>query len=211
MPALDNEFELEHCPHCRVARPHLIHLSTAQTNTHSGTRPRWWKFYRCVTCGGVVTAWSDSDKGQARQWFPQDEPIDESIPPLAREYLRQCRDSQHAPAGAVMLAASAVDAMLKTKQYVDGTLNSRIEEAARNHLITKEMAEWAHRVRLDANDQRHADKETSIPSESDAKRSLEFATALGEFLFVLPARVRIGISGAHEEQADPAKGRDDQA
>jgi len=75
-------------------------------------------------------------------------------------------------------------------------LYSRIEKAATDHLITAEMATWAHDVRLDANDQRHADEDASLPSQSDAQRAIDFAKALGMFLFVLPARVKRGISEA---------------
>jgi hypothetical protein len=91
-----------------------------------------------------------------------------------------------------MLAASAVDAMLKAKSYVDGSLYQRIEKAAEDHLITKDMAAWAHEVRLDANDQRHSDEGADFPSPEDAKRSVEYVQALGQFMFVLPARVAKG-------------------
>ena len=91
-----------------------------------------------------------------------------------------------------MLAASAVDAMLKEKGYRDGNLNGRIKKAAENHLITEEMAIWAHEIRLDANDQRHADESAPLPSEVDASKVIEFASALAQFLFVLPARVQRG-------------------
>ena len=92
-----------------------------------------------------------------------------------------------------MLAASAVDAMLKQRGYVEGTLYKRIEKAAGDHVLTSEMAPWAHAVRLDANDQRHADEAAVLPTPEDAKRVLEFALALGEYLFVLPARIARGI------------------
>jgi hypothetical protein len=91
-----------------------------------------------------------------------------------------------------MLAASAVDAMLKAKGLTEGTLYQRIEQAARDHLITDEMKAWAHDVRLDANDQRHSDEDASLPNEQDANRVIDFAEALGTFLFVLPARVQRG-------------------
>jgi hypothetical protein len=91
-----------------------------------------------------------------------------------------------------MLTASAVDAMLKDKNYKDGSLSSRIKAAAADHLITPEMAEWAHEVRLEANDQRHADELAVLPSEVDARRVLEFAQALAQFIYVLPARVEAG-------------------
>lgn len=60
------------------------------------------------------------------------------------------------------------------------------------------MAAWAHEVRLDANDQRHADDESPLPEIEDVKRVIEFARALATFLFVLPARVQRGISSAHK-------------
>ena len=95
-----------------------------------------------------------------------------------------------------MLAASAVDAMLKAKDYKKGSLDSRIKQAVTDHLITKEMGQWAHEVRLDANEQRHADENYAIPGEADANRAIEFAKALALFLFVMPNRVTRGIEEA---------------
>ena len=94
-----------------------------------------------------------------------------------------------------MLCGSSVDAMLKEKNYKDGSLYKRIDEAAKDHLITSEMAEWAHEVRLDANDQRHADESTELPTQAEAEKCIDFTKALGEFLFVLPSRVERGRKG----------------
>ena len=80
---------------------------------------------------------------------------------------------------------------------------ARIEEAAKNHLITSEMAAWAHDVRLDANDQRHADVAASLPTTADAQKCVEFARALAEFLFVLPARVQRGRQQDATVQTNP--------
>ena len=76
----------------------------------------------------------------ARETFPSSPEVDEALPEKARTYLRQALNSLSAPAGAVMLAASAVDAMLKGKGLKEGSLYSRIDKAATDHLITKEMA-----------------------------------------------------------------------
>jgi hypothetical protein len=51
---------------------------------------------------------------------------------------------------------------------------------------------WAHEIRLDANDQRHADEAQPLPDEAQAKKCLDFALALAEFLFVLPSKVQRG-------------------
>ena len=128
--------------------------------------------------------------------FPSGIEVDETLPDRAKEYLEQAINSMNAPAGAVMLAASSVDAMLKAKGLVEGSLYKRIKSAADNHLITQEMAEWAHDVRLDANDQRHSDMGAPLPSPEDARRVIDFVQALGLFLFVLPSRVQKGIQDA---------------
>jgi len=99
-----------------------------------------------------------------------------------------------------MLAASSVDAMLKAKGYTKGTLNERIDLAAQKHLITDEMAQWAHEVRLDANEPRHADQKAPMPDEEEAKKAINFTKALAEFLFVLPSMVSRGLQQARKEQ-----------
>lgn len=91
-----------------------------------------------------------------------------------------------------MLCASSVDAMLKEKNYKKDNLKTRIDEAANDHLITSEMAEWFHEIRLDANDQRHADESAELPTRPEAQKCIDFTRALGEFLFVLPGRVERG-------------------
>ena len=68
------------------------------------------------------------------------------------------------------------------------------------HLITKDMAAWAHDVRLDANDQRHADDDAPLPDGAQAEKVVEFAKALGTFLFVLPARVERGRKKAANQE-----------
>ena len=105
-----------------------------------------------------------------------------------------------------MLAASSIDAMLKDKGLKKGSLNDRIDEASKKNLITAEMALWAHEIRLDANDQRHADENAPLPTEADVKKVIEFARALAEFMFVLPdmvTRGRTAPTGAATTPATP--------
>lgn len=199
MPDLTNLFELDRCPHCRVDHPNLQVQAKFKTTTHAGDNPRIWKAYMCSRCGGAILASSNREDGWAYEIYPNMTVVDEAIPEPARTYLNQAIDSLHSPAGSVMLTASAVDAMLKAKKYKEGSLYSRINKAAEDHLITQEMAQWAHEVRLDANDQRHADERVSLPNSDDAKRCIDFVLALGEFLFVLPSRVKSGLANARNE------------
>jgi len=93
--------------------------------------------------------------------------------------------------------------MLKAKGYKKGNLYERIDQAAKDHIITDDMALWAHEVRIDANDQRHADEAASLPEEPEAKRCLDFAGALAQFMFILTAQVKQGLQQATQKQSSP--------
>nr|MDP2190909.1 DUF4145 domain-containing protein [Rhodoferax sp.] len=200
MPALlATQLVLARCPHCGVDKPNLVHSGQFEPIAYN-TQRRYWRVYVCVRCAGLVSAEAPGWDHDTFAIFPSPQDVSEDLPVRARAYLDQAISSLSAPAGAVMLAASAVDAMLKAKNLNSGSLYARIDEAAKTHLITAEMAEWAHDVRLDANDQRHADDELPLPDQEQAKKCVEFALALGQFMFVLPARVQRGIKIAKGQQ-----------
>jgi hypothetical protein len=193
MPNLSQNLVLPRCPHCAIASPLLNRVHHFDTNNHEGTAPRKWAIYVCGSCGGVISACAANHNKPILAFYPSAIEVNTEIPNRPRAFLQQAQESLHAPAGAVMLSASAVDAMLKIKGYTEGSLYLRIEKAVEDHLITNEMATWAHEVRLDANDQRHADQAATLPTQQDATRVIEFASALAEFLFVLPSRIQRGL------------------
>jgi hypothetical protein len=94
------------------------------------------------------------------------------------------------------MAGSAVDAMLKALGYTEGSLYARIDEATAAHVLTQGMADWAHEVRLGSNRPRHADEDRPHVSAAEARQSVEFAESLGNFLFVLTAKINRGIESA---------------
>jgi hypothetical protein len=191
---LQRHLRIARCPHCGVDRPNLATVWENFTTNSEGENKKLWRAYVCARCGGITTACANDSDHYTDGIYPYDEGLpSDSIPAKARAYLEQAIASRHAPAGAVMLSASSVDAMLKEKGYSDGSLYSRIDAAADDGLITEGMAKWAHRVRLDSNDQRHADVNAGLPSPADAKRSIAFTDALAQFLFVLPAMVVAGL------------------
>ncbi len=195
MLTLSENLKLERCPHCGTANPNLHRKHHLQTHDHTGGRPLIWAIYVCGTCGSVVSACAANHNQPVQDFYPKFESVDLEIPERPRAYLKQASESMHAPAGAVMLAASAVDSMLKVKGYSEGSLYARIDKAAADHVITSDMAAWAHAVRLDANDQRHADEAASLPTVQDAQRVLSFAATLAQIMFVLPSRVSRGLQG----------------
>jgi hypothetical protein len=202
---LHGQLALGRCPHCNIDNPNLIqHWGPFNTTDYRKQNPRFWCLYMCLSCGGgVLAAAANAQDAPITEVYPEGHAVDSAVPEVARDYLQQANETLHAPAGAIMLAASAVDAMLKEKEYTDGTLYERIVRATENHLLTEEMSQWAHIVRLDANAQRHADEESSMPTAEEAKRTLHFANALAQFLFVLPNMVAEGIREASQPPNDP--------
>lgn len=194
MPLLNKQFGLPRFPHCQIAKPLLTEVFNLETEDHSGNDQRKWGIYRCSSCGGLITAYAFEFNEFAIDWFPKSNTLDDDIPERPRIYLLQALESLHAPSGSIMLSASSVDSMLKIKGYTEGNLYSRIDKAAKDHLTTNEMASWAHQVRLDANNQRHADETDSLPTVQDAQRVIDFVMAFCQYLFVLPAKVQRGAS-----------------
>lgn len=120
----------------------------------------------------------------------------------------EARETLGYPSPSIVCSAAAIDWMLKLKGYVEGSLFRRIEKAASDHVITQDMRDWAHEVRLGANAERHADMDEPDPTREDADRQLKFAEALAEILFELPARVQRGrASRGNENETQPVEYR----
>lgn len=183
------------CPHCGVANPVLMQMWRTQGPLvrADGLQPSQWAAYGCTTCGGIVTAKGtpgiNANNPFVVQIFPDVWEADEVVPAPVRHYLNQAHQTRHAPDASVLMSASSIDAMLKEKGLREGSLYHRIDEAVGQGLLTQTMADWAHRVRLDANGQRHADPDVPRMTDDDAKRAFEFAKALTEYLYVLPSRM----------------------
>ena len=193
------------CPHCSVANPMLVQLWMSNTfvprATHGPTQ--LWAAYACTTCGGVVLARgrdntkpNDPNNTPIAEIIPAAKQAHEDIPDVARNFLQQAYETLHAPDAAAVMAGSAVDAMLKECGLQKGSLYDRIDEAVEQQVLTKSMADWAHDVRLGSNRPRHADEKAPHISREEAAQSVEFAGALGFFLFVLNKRIERGKAAA---------------
>src|SRR5712691_3748345 len=121
---------LQRCPHCGVDTPHAPSVHQFEAAQFDGGNLRYWRVYVCSRCGGPILAGTDhryGGEGPVTEMYPDNQVLShDSIPERAQAYLNQASESVHAPAGSVILSASAVDAMLKAKGYKDGSLYSRI-------------------------------------------------------------------------------------
>jgi hypothetical protein len=197
--------ELKRCPHCGVENPNMQHTAGFKGNARAADRS--WGTYACSQCDGIVLACTRQLFDQIAGFYhqqPENTAIDSAFPPRAKAFLEQAVSSLNAPAGAVMLAASAVAAMLKEVGYSEGSLYSRIEQAADDKVISEELAQWASWVGMDKDDD--DDEGETLPTTEDAERTLDFVRMLGEWLFVFPEKVKRGIQSASVEADDSDMG-----
>jgi hypothetical protein len=177
----------------------LVSTSKGEVKGADGQRrPYVWSTYCCGTCGGGVLAAIYPGSVGVEAIYPSQHEAHQDIPEPARRFLQQALESLHAPDAAAVMAGSAVDAMLKHLGLTEGSLYSRIDQAVEQHKITSSMGDWAHEVRLGSNRPRHADEKSPHVSPAEARQSVEFTEALGNFLFVLTARIERGTTAAKE-------------
>lgn len=205
---LETHLELDRCPHCGTDTPTLeLNQKIFITESFDKYQKKAWGIYICKRCGGVITASALMPNAAhvplvAHEIFPFPESPDKSIPPKPRTFLKQAIDTLHSPSGSIMLSSSAINAMLNEIGCNAHNLYDQIRKAKEENKITEGMADWAHEIRLNANSQRHPKDDIELATTEDAKRTVDFAKALAEFLFVLPSKVKRGIA-----QAKPIKSK----
>lgn len=196
------------CPRCNVSFPSFRILGKFNQVSLEKQGQSGWHYYsglyKCTTCDRCVVAESvDTSSGTSSQILVEHLlPLPDSIDPLidgkSFQFLSDALASLNAPTASIMASCSAIDAMLKDRgigrRNDDGkerSLHGRLKDAVSEGVLTQEMADWGHRIRLDANDQRHADEEAELPTSKKASEILDLAKGLAEVLFVLPAKAKI--------------------
>ena len=207
------KFSPKRCPHCKVAKPQMLNVWNHQEQIFSSAT--FYATYQCTSCHNITLAKysvvSPLERGASTTYYQTLEEywpklsgeLSLTIPETARTYLAEARNGIGNPNSSVIASATAVDLMLQNKNINKASLKASIEEAKKQGLITENMADWANHIRIEANGSRHRKIGTPLATKEEAEQSLEFAFALAEFLFVLPARVTKGIeqSQSQTEQA----------
>lgn len=129
------------------------------------------------------------DLSKPTRLWPEPHVYSEDLPDRVRRALADARGTLGHPSASIVMSARAVDFMLKEKGLKTGKLYERIKLAAQQGIITADMKDWADEVRLESNDERHADDDAPEATKEDAERVLGFAESLAEILFELPARL----------------------
>ena len=86
-----------------------------------------------------------------------------------------------------------------TKQYSDEiqawNLEKRIDKLAAAGLITKDLQQWAHKIRLEGNGALH---ELDEPTFEQATELELFTELMLTYLFTLPAKIRVNLEAAEK-------------
>lgn len=180
------------CPYCRTTE-------VALSVTHRYDRPHergLFEAYALMSCGLCSRAALGVFRGPDqrtlvnRRFLTNIYPTLDVAPPahlpqeVESRYNEAVKIMGMAPESAGMMFRKTLDVALRCIRPDDrGNLKQRIDKAAEGDAITKDLAEWAHRIRLDGNDAAHDD----VPISTDEVKDLHgFTELVLLYLFSLP-------------------------
>lgn len=181
--SLAKQLGINRCPQCGIAHPHITMLVDEQVPQ---TTISFW-LMRCESCR--LCFMMKLDAGAPKKLWPEPRAVSIDMPERVRKALIDAQGTLPHPSASIVMSARAVDFMLKEKGLKTGKLGKRIQQAAQQGIITSDMKDWADEVRLESNEERHADDHAPEATKQDAERVLGFAESLAEILFELPARL----------------------
>jgi len=147
--------------------------------------------YKCCVCGGPVFARSHGKEPTTIDIYPVSIPsASKDIPKEARDiYIEalRCFDVKAWNAAATMCRRAVQECVLD-KGGTGKTLYNQIDDLAGRRVITEDIKDWAHELRLLGRDGAHADVLTDV-GEEEAKFAIEFTEELLNYVYVLKARL----------------------
>lgn len=175
-----------YCPYC-----HRYTLLSERAIWDSHNYGRYW-IGECNFCHkGVLLKGSYEQYPEEIYPSPLPEPVDERIPPSIRgdfEEALKCFGIGAFRATGVM-ARRALQGCCLDKGAKKGKLQEQIDWLFGQGIITKNLKDWAHEVRLVGNDAAHPQKPTEDKpiTKGDAKVILDLLRQFANILYVTPA------------------------
>ena len=120
----------------------------------------------------------------------------------AKDFLEGCDNlADRRFVSAIMMFRRALEIGLKlfTTEIDAWKLEKRIDKLAEARLITPDLQQWAHKIRLEGNDAVH---ELSAPTQEQAEELQLFTELVLLYLFTLPAKVKAGLRPPDPEAAE---------
>ena len=114
-------------------------------------------------------------------------PLDGVPEPVMRAYEQaiRCFTASSFDACALM-CRRCLEALCKAHGISTGSLQSKLEELANQHIIDTRLVEWAHGIRIVGNEAAH-DTDAEL-NKDDARDSLDFTEAILMYIFALSNR-----------------------
>ena len=157
---------------------------------------------KCGSCGGyVLVLWSATSMPIDLQGLhnfevlPWPQSIDEYPThwpePVGRHWMQAQRSllNENWDAAAVM-ARSSMQAALRDKGAVGGSLNQEIKDLAGKGILPPLMEEWSHQVRELGNDSAHPKPAQPATQPRDAHDITQFLSFMLRYLYDLPKQIK---------------------
>ena len=170
-----------YCPYCH----RFVELSNrGGFNSQHGT---YW-MGQCNSCQKVVLV---NDASRDIFPVPLPKPVDERIKsPIKEDFIeaRKCMSVSAFRAASVMARRAVQNICLDKGANEKSKLEKQIDELASKNIITKDLQEWAHEVRLVGNDGAHPQKpEADTPvTKEDSEDILDLLEQFCQVLYVAP-------------------------
>ena len=177
------------CPHCGVKS---VAFTVEKSVTFTvGPRKFSDRFVQCGHCGrGVLLMHDDASAGDyvVAPSLPDTAAPAHAPDNVARYFVQGMENLTRNFDAAGMMFRKALDTALTAKfPNIKGRLVDRIDEAAKQGAMTKNMADWAHQIRRLGNEAAHEEEPFS---RQDAEELRSFTDLLLRYLFTLPGMLQ---------------------
>lgn len=214
------------CPHCTTQR--MAFTLSAESKLGPPRDKDWVTLFNCNKCQGAIVVeyryqinHGFSSPGQCKtdpatvgfgviKIYPGEMPTstpDFTPAPLDR-YFRQAADALHSDSADASGAMSRKVVDVSTQKLLGedakkfNTIQKRIDELAARHLLTPDLQQWAHVVRLEGNDASH-DEHPYTPEQ--ANELLSFVELYLTYVYTMPGRLKVRRKHADTEKAEAAE------
>ncbi len=179
------------CPHCDENGTFTWVIGTVVPRTDGDIE---YSFWICpnLKCRGVVHI-INNQGGQILDHYPKRVPkLDRSVPEQVQLDMVEAYKSYDAGAwrGSASMTRRALQNSLMEKGATKEKLREQIDELFDKDIITKDIRNWAHEIRLTGNIGAHPDKDgLKDVTQAEAKQLLDFMEQYLNYVYVMPARV----------------------
>ena len=169
--------------------------------------PMEYSLWSCPNpeCNIIVYVTTD-EQGTILDTYPKRVPkIEQAVPSSVRSDMEEAYKSFNAGAWRASAAVGrrALQSSLLELKATKGKLQDQIDEVYAKTMITKEIRDWAHEIRLIGNDGAHPDKDgLQDVTEDDAKELLEFLEKYTDYVYIMPAKVAASRKKRDEAEAE---------